>query len=240
MESLGKLFQALSLDELKELNNKLIAHSKISLFEMHGFLSAIISAPTHLSSQKWLPYVFSQEEVFLLNENNHKLVLELLRLHNQIAQIFCKKEYFIPLISFKPIELMDSKHFDKSTWKNLEDWCYGYLQGVEMDYESWTHKSDSEIIDSLLLVYVLADRNRSKRTPLVRKLELGLSTQLLWLLQHENVERLPQVVTSIYQYWLNRVPAKPPFKKLKTELLDDCPCGSGLQYRQCCLRNDLV
>ena len=240
MESLGKLFEALTLDELKQLHDKLVAHSEITLFEMHGFLSAILSAPTHLSSQRWLPYVFSQEKVFLLNKDNHTLVLTLLRLHNQIAQVFCKKTHFVPLISFTPNQPFDSSHFDKNTWKNLADWCYGYLQGINIDFHSWNQENDSYIMDSLLLIYALADCHRSKETPLTRKLALSLSSQSLWLLQHENVDKLPETVTSIYHYWLNQVPAKPPFKKLKAGLLEDCPCGSGIQYKQCCLQNDLV
>lgn len=54
------------------------------------------------------------------------------------------------------------------------------------------------------------------------------------LLDHDGVKKCQEhIVEGIY----SRKKQKPP--KIKVERNDDCPCGSGVKYKRCCIGNPL-
>jgi uncharacterized protein len=156
----------------------------------------------------WLGFLAEDPEFESEQEMNQVLGL-LLRLYNQVgSQIRERSAAFLP------------KEAD------AEEWCFGYMRGVELD-DIWDDEDDDAVQDALLSVAAIADDVTEDS---LREI-LGDEDIDEWL--EKQRENLPETVLFLYDYWADdrRPPASAAKKRIGRN--DPCPCGSGKKYKKC-------
>ncbi|MFQ6615004.1 MAG: UPF0149 family protein, partial [Fidelibacterota bacterium] len=112
----------------------------------------------------------------------------------------------------------------------LEEWCKGFLTGVNMTLDAWDPIMENEETARLMLPFIVygPQNNRPgemKKT--AEDIDNGLAV-------------IPYAVTEIYKFWLpnrrdlaeatHRAVARPSVGRN-----DPCPCGSGKKFKKCCM-----
>ncbi|MBU0653566.1 MAG: UPF0149 family protein [Gammaproteobacteria bacterium] len=195
---------------------------------LHGFLTAIVSAPSMLPPSQWLADIWGGEGLqpaWKNIEEAQRFIGALFSMMNSISR-----------------ELMESPQTFGAMFTGsydcpeVADWCFGYTCGVSLDEEAWYEMPDAlqDQLD-LLDTYALLVEVGSQHLP-----------------QRELQERANHVIdaaTRLHAYWLKQrtpmmMPAnigKPPptTQPVVSQKLvgrnDPCPCGSGKKYKKCCL-----
>jgi uncharacterized protein len=228
------LREPLSNDELDFLDNFLLERVPddadpdmdagiIELSGLDGFFTAIVSGPNMIPPSQWLPALWGEAEPEFENEEDYEKVFMLLIRHmNSISQyLMASPDEFEPMFSQREVE--------GRTYTIVDEWCFGYLRGVSLDYDTWLVDDDDyanmmmpiithgtpEGLDHLLTVdEPEADAMRNAVGPAAQ-----------WL----------------HAYWLarreERAGSHAPLRREEPKVgrNDPCPCGSGKKYKKCCL-----
>jgi uncharacterized protein len=230
MADLYKPLNEREMEQLEEfLANRVDDNESIELDEgivdisaLDGYLTAIVSGPVMIQPVQWLAGMWGDFEPHWKNENEFQIIYELIVRHlNGIAgHLMTEPE------SFEPMFLEQVQ--DGETGVLVDEWCYGYLKGVELSKDQWnTH--DAEI------------------TPLIDPV-MTFATEAGWAqLERMSEEEIAQLqediapnIREIYTFWLERREhleplLKHPNQEVRTGRNDPCPCGSGKKYKKCCL-----
>ena len=206
----------LSEDEADTLDAFLASSPDGMLFwEAHGFLTAVISAPSAITPSVWQAVVLGTPPFADLEHANQILGL-LMRFYNQIV-LDLTEGYAVA-----PNDPEDGED-------DLSLWCAGYLEAAGMD-DAWCNDADGRSM--LFPISVLSgdfdligeeDDNGTIITddaPEIAK----------WR------EKVNDVVHATYQYFTRRrlgtnEPVQVPTKIGRNER---CACGSGLKFKKCC------
>jgi len=190
---------------------------------LDGFFTAIVSGPEMIPPSQWIAAVWGDFEPEWQSEKKFESVFSLLMRHmNSIAaHLMNEPESFEPLFMQRDVE-------DK-TFIIVDDWCYGYIMGVEMCIDEWN--LDSMDMTRLLMPIQLFGTEEGWR-----KMD-GLNEQ-----ETENIRNaITPNVREIHAYWLARreqvAPFHAPVQRTQPRIgrNDPCPCGSGKKYKKCCL-----
>ncbi|MEW6132196.1 MAG: UPF0149 family protein [Pseudomonadota bacterium] len=195
----------------------------LNVSELDGFLTAIVSGPETILPSRWLPAVWGEYAPDWKDDEAFMSVFSLLIRHmNGIANTLLEQpEDFEPLFNERVV--------DGKTYVIVDDWCEGYVKGVNLMAGSW---EDAGAGMELLLMPILAFTGVTdwKGHELPSDAEAGNL--------HEAIRRN---VREIHAYWLarrgNALPAGQPVRH-ETPVPgrnDPCPCGSGKKYKKCCL-----
>ncbi len=140
---------------------------------------------------------------------------KLKQLHDELADsLFENPDNFAPIY-----EIGDAEDDGEEEQIIVDEWCYGYMRGVELHEKDWQ---------------VLLDQQPELLTPMLlfSGFELDGGEQPgeedLEVLR----ESIPDLVFAVRDFWLAE--AEKP-KAPKTGRNDPCPCGSGKKFQQCCL-----
>lgn len=237
--------QPLTEDEFKKLHDILSLNCQsekpMSLTQVHGFLTAIVSAPNMIMPSQWQPMLFGGNPEFQSKEE-FIVSFELTgRWHNSINDAIKNNDTFEPLL-FKDNTIVP---LQDASIELVGEWCNGYMQGADLD-EFWS--TDDAAIESLYPFAIL-----SGQVEIVDKSENGIeeaNNQKIKML-----EKLPIYIKKIYEEWLslrklsmiNKRYGTPainfnddinlPYERegIKTGRNDPCPCGSGKKHKKCCL-----
>ena len=190
--------------------------------ELDGFLTAIVSGPETVVPSRWLPTVWGDfEPTWRSIDEANKFVELTFRLMNFNAVVLIEDPE-----SFDPLFL--ERDSNGRTVLVVDEWCEGFLRGVQLTGELWA--AGGKEIDALML-------------PI-----LGFCEASNWA-AHDLPERgateqaqkaIAPSVRAIHGYWLKRrAPQKlqGPMRRSETPAgrNDPCPCGSGKKFKHCCL-----
>jgi uncharacterized protein len=198
------LARALSEDEWATLADVLDVPGGPNIDFCVGFLTAVATAPSLIPPSEWLPIVMGDRSPDGPDDPHLGLVL---RMYNTISAGLPSKDVFRP----SPDETQE-----------IEDWCLGYLQGVELD-DAWI--GDIEAMEPVFPIAVLAG-DQPLNDP---EDEDHIDDEEGW--KHEARMRLG---SSVLEAFFKLAPARRAVKP-KRGRNDPCPCGSGKKYKRCCL-----
>ncbi|HEY8330424.1 MAG TPA: UPF0149 family protein [Pseudomonas sp.] len=214
--------------EIDELNELLFSYSEkaeqehgkegeevdciFSISELDGFLTAVLTGLNPISPSEWLPALWRGKLPKFESEAELQKLTDLLMRHmNALAN-----SLFEDPDSFAPIFEIGEDEDDVL----VDEWCYGYMRGVELRNNDWQALRDQQ--PELLLPFMLLSGAYS--------LEDGEEVSDDDIA--EMSDNLPDLVFAVRDFWLAE--AEKP-KAPKTGRNDPCPCGSGKKFKQCCL-----
>jgi uncharacterized protein len=137
------------------------------------------------------------------------------------ATLMTQPEDFEPLFRERVVE--------GKTYTIVDDWCEGYVHGVELTADLWEAEG---MTMKLLLAPIRAFTSETDW----RGHELSSDDEI------ENLQNaISRNVREIHAYWLARreayAPSSAPFRRTEPSVgrNDPCPCGSGKKFKKCCL-----
>ena len=107
------------------------------------------------------------------------------------------------------------------------DWAQGFAVGLALRSDDWTP--------------LLSDLHTQTSVPsimaLIRDDEELFAERVTPSVRSDILERLPEVVQAIADYWRDPArsrPSREPIRSKKVGRNQPCPCGSGKKYKRCC------
>jgi uncharacterized protein len=246
------LRQPLTINELEQLHEFLSSPhdgaSPMNLTECHGFLTAILSAPSLIMPSKWEPILLGGHPNFESIEQATNIIQLIGRFNNQISKELRESEYFEPVI----FDNGSVVAYQKASLEMIAEWCDGYLKGSKLD-PLWC--SDEIGAASLFPFAVFARRVDLRGT----KDTEGNIIEDDTLHKERIKKKLPSFIKDIFNRWLEH--RKNPqilsgsednddvydFGSAKNESIRNldkvgrnelCPCGSGKKYKKCCIETN--
>ncbi len=141
----------MSEDELSELdlflNSSACEEDTLGVDEIHGYLTALLlSAEQGQLPSGWQEVVWGEPR--FSNEAEKVQMTELLqRLPGDIMTTLTRREPFEPLIVENEV--------DGVTVESYEGWCFGFMLGLEQQWEAWDSQPD-EVQDLIIPIAQLA------------------------------------------------------------------------------------
>ena len=193
----------------------------LDISELDGFLTAIVSGPVSVMPSQWLPALWGDVQPQWESEKGFERIIGLLMRHmNGIVNSLMDPEF-----EFEPLFL--EREVDGKLYAIVDEWCVGYLRGIELAQAQWSEGED-ELADYLAPILIFADEREWETLK-------ALSLDEVAALQ----EKIPAAVRAIHAYWLERREAYRDRPTVRAEPRvgrnDPCPCGSGKKYKKCCL-----
>jgi uncharacterized protein len=199
----------------------------VCLSELDGFLTAIVSGPTTVMPSEWLPAVWGEfPPLYEDLEEAHRIMSLLVRHMNGIAVHLIEDPE-----SFEPIFLSSER--DKKTVLVVDEWCEGFMRGVELSKDAWI-AGGTTIKEHLVNILAFCEIGGW----------IGYDSDDFAELERRQLAIAPSV-RAIHAYWLARrepgvlvQDAEIPFGFPNSQVgrNDPCPCGSGKKYKRCCLQ----
>lgn len=194
--------------------------SILDVSELDGFFTAIVSGPEVILPSQWFPALWGGED----NQPEWESEAEMqqffkLAIHhmNFIVGILMEQpEDFEALFNINPLS--------KKTIYIVEEWCFGYMRGVDLG--NWPELPD----EANAWIDAIALHGREENFDVLRELSLD---------EHQKtVADIEPAVRKLHAYWLEKrehLHPEPIRVLSKVGRNDPCPCGSGKKYKQCCL-----
>ena len=190
--------------------------------ELDGFLTAIVSGPETVVPSRWLSAVWGDFEPTWDSIDEANRFMELVfRLMNFNAVVLIEEPE-----SFEPLFL--EKDCNGKTVLVVDEWCEGFLRGVELTREQWA-AGGKEVDELMLPILGFCEASSWAAHDLPDPIAAEQA-------QHE----IAPSVRAIHAYWLERrKPSRPrePVRRSEPRIgrNDPCPCGSGKKFKHCCL-----
>lgn len=192
----------------------------LTLSELDGFFTAIVSGPQMIVPSRWLPAVWGDEPpVWESPEAFERIFTLLVRHMNGTVSALMSPEH-----EFEPIFM--EHEVEGKRYTLVQEWCMGYMRGVGLAQELW-EKGGDEMLGLMMPIDLFTN-------------EWGW--KILEKLSEEEREvmkvEIAPAARAIHSYWLGRRDTgSEPFVRdtPKAGRNDPCPCGSGKKYKVCCL-----
>ncbi len=114
----------------------------------------------------------------------------------------------------------------------LENWCTGFMVGVDLAYHSWEEMIISDDNHGVLMPILLLGTFRGRE---ILK-EVPEASQMKY--EHW-VDLIGRTVITVHAYWLpHRKSVHESMHKAISKTVgrnDPCPCGSGKKFKHCCM-----
>lgn len=227
------LQQPLSEDEIQTLarflDERVLERDGMSFEMLDGYLTAVLSGPDMILPSEWLPPIWSGEDngeddagVFD-NQTEAEGILDLVMRHyNHIAGVLAQGgAEFEPWVGEVELEGGEFAAF-------AQEWALGYLRGIGLREEAWDELlSDADWADDLEALDLLARGPDDEETGA----EVATQEQRDTL-----IDDMIGFALDAHDYWLEQrlKPATVRHAEPKQGRNDDCRCGSGKKYKQCC------
>jgi uncharacterized protein len=210
--------------ELDQLDDILLKYgnddSILSVSELDGFLTGIVSGPEAIMPSAWYPMLWGGQgrEPKWENESQLQEFMELvIRLMNQNSTLLmdAPQEYSALFV----INDVDNKDVFM-----VEDWCFGYMAAVTLG--QWPELPEAlDVCLGAISIHGL-DEN-------LGRLEFE---------EHQaSVADIEPAVRTLHAYWLAQRSAdegqvnRPITVNASVGRNELCPCGSGKKFKRCCL-----
>lgn len=188
-------------DELDELDQFLLYRGEVesddtyvegldegilTLSELDGFLTAVVSGPEAITPSHWLPVVWGDVEPKWKSPQEFERIFTLLIRHmNGIVDTLLYSAN-----SFDPI-FMESE-IEGKTHTIVHEWCTGYIRGIGLAQEQWESGSD-EMLGLLSPIDIFTNEWGWK---ILEKLNEQ---------EHESLKQeIGPAARAIYSYWMAR------------------------------------
>lgn len=110
---------------------------------MQGLLAAVVSAPTPIPTERWMPAILGEDHAFA-TEAEAREITALLEGFRDATE--------------RQLETGDGFDFilygDSEGPEEFADWCEGYLMGVELADPPWDEAADPNDVDEMLFPFV--------------------------------------------------------------------------------------
>lgn len=202
--------------------------SMLSVPELHGFLTAVVSSPQLIPPSQWYPLLWSGEDKSpnWQDEAEMKQFLHLVfGMMKQVAGVLIDEPD-----SFEPLLLVNEVD-GKEIWI-AEDWCFGYMAGVAL----WADKVLPRQVQACLNAIAL--HGQEDNFDSLEKMSLDA--------HQKSIDDIAPAAVALQQYFLafrhediKKVtgPIKTPYKVgPKVGRNEPCPCGRGKKLKHCCLQ----
>lgn len=229
-EELNKLDAFLMERLSEEQENSGTNSGVLDICELDGFFTALVSGPDPVTPSQWLPAIWGDYEPdWDTLGNMGDVVAMMIRHMNGISKaLLASPEEFRPLFFEQKI--------GEKYYTIVDEWCQGYAKGVSLTAESW-EKAESEVKQMLAPIFTFVGQEAWDQLDRMRGDQVD-----------ELQRMIPPAVRDIYLWWMDKkkacseeqksgqvVDLAEARKRAKLKHHDDCPCGSGRQYRHCCL-----
>jgi uncharacterized protein len=185
---------------------------------MQGLFFAIASARDLVVPSRWIPVALGEHPEYANPEQAQEVLELVMRFYNQCVRAAAAGDF--TLLVYESERGKD----------DLETWCSGYLEGVDLAVPSWYEAGDPDEVDELLFPFiVLAGELPEKERRQFKPAE--------WRkLVHSCEEAIGDAIVEVREYWtvLRNPPKSVRRESPKTGRNDPCPCGSGKKFKQCC------
>jgi uncharacterized protein len=198
---------------------------------LHGFLTAVASAPVTQPAERWLPEALGDASAAVDDAHAEARAL-LQRLYAEVALQLIEGHGVDPLLY--PLE--DGAESDDEEPLDYATWCEGYLVGMELAEPPWSELADGdELAVRLTPFFALALEGAEPDEAAPGPLD-ELSPDELAAFMQASRERLPEAVQDVYDYLAEHRPKAEPVRREmpKVGRNDACPCGSGRKFKRCC------
>jgi len=217
----------LSEDELVFLDETLLKYGNddaiLSLSELDGFFTAIVSGPEVIMLSRWLPALWGgagNEPVWESEQEFQRFMQGVMQHMNSIVFVLMNFPHDF-------VAMFNENTQSEEPILIVEDWCFGYMRGVDLG--QWPELPEE--MDTWLEAIRLHGREENFAV-----------LETLTLKEHQQtVADIEPAVGRLHAYWLaQRSPAEasapsPIRAAPKIGRNDPCPCGSGKKFKQCCL-----
>ena len=225
------LSEPLTDDEFDELDEFLASDATpedcMDISMLDGFLTALAIGPNTLMPSEWLPAVYGETEDDAMEWESAKQAdrifgLILRHMNDIVWQLRDAPDDYVPVF-------YEHEHEGK-TVPIIDEWCVGFMHGVEIDAEAWAPLFESEDEDekAALLPIILYGTESGWA-------ELDADPELAD--EHDRLAAsIGDCVLDIQDYWLPQRNAAMTVRREepKTGRNDPCPCGSGKKFKKCC------
>lgn len=210
---------------LQQLQAFLSAHQLMNLVELHGFLTAVVSAPGLMPPSQWIEHAGLSGKVNDAGEFNTIFGI-VMSLYNDICTQLSKENFSVENF-FKSANITDNLRFEKQKWARC------YLRAAKLDL-LWDHKEIAEDFFPIALLSFnqeqlqkMAENDDSRIEKLLQIAEDGLSQSVMDVNEIWRKKR----VSSMKEMRAKRHAPQ----KSKVGRNDFCLCGSGKKYKKCCM-----
>lgn len=195
----------------------------LDVSELDGFFTAIASGPTLIPPSRWLPSLWGAfEPAWASHKEAEEVTALLIRQMNSISGTLMEHPD-----EFEPMFL--EREMDGETYTVVDEWCQGYLRGVALAADQWK-KGGPEIVSLLAPIRSFTSETDWRAHDLPTDIEI-----------EKLRDTIAPNVRAIHVLWLARrnenAPQPAPSRGAKPRVgrNEPCPCGSGKQFKDCCL-----
>jgi uncharacterized protein len=202
--------------------------------DLDGFITAIVSGPDAIMPSEWLPRIFSLKDEMPVWKNEKQfqrfvtLVIKLM--NNTVDALINAPE------EFEACFLVNGNNTEHSEQVIVDEWCFGYMRGVQMRKELWSN-APNHIKEKLSIISLFGSDDGLD-------MSLKMPEEALVKLK----KKIEPALRDIHAYWLSyrsasvdkhHPPASAqilPFVRSQPKISPNapCPCGSGKKYKKCC------
>lgn len=220
-----KPIKNLTDNHLQQLQAFLSSHQLMDPVELHGFLTAVVSAPGLMPPSQWIEHVGLNNKANTADEFNNIFGI-VMSLYNDICKQLSEETFSVENF-FKSANITDNLRFEK------QKWARSYVRAAKLDL-LWNH---DEIMEDFFPVALLSFNQEQ-----LQKLAEDDDSRIENLLQ-VGEDGLSQSVKDVNEIWRKkRVSAMQEMRgkrrapnELKVGRNDPCPCGSGKKFKKCCM-----
>lgn len=234
-------FEPLTDAETDELEQFLMSDARsdetMTLDCLDGFLTALVIGPVTIMPSRWLSRVWGPNEddapEYESMEQAQRILELLMRHMNGIVYAFEEDP-----AAYEP--LFAAREIDGREHVEAEGWAIGFMDGIELAKAEWRPLLDDEtMIDALWPIHLLgsehvtATKDALTQTPEQRE---------------QLAQKIPAALTAIHAFWLpyrramheRNVATTVRRASPKVGRNDPCPCGSGLKFKKCCGKAEVL
>lgn len=208
------------------LQSDLLGPEAMDVSMLDGFITAMAVAPMPAPPMdQWLPLVWGCKNLSWESTDQAQWITNLIMRHyHAIAELLsATPEAIDPLLSYR-------RKGDQEI-AVLDNWCQGFVCGIELSPETWRPLLEDDASEGLLLPIMLYGTEAGWR-------RLDSSDELASR-HDEFVSSLASNIRGIHDFWKKYRRALEETLTLRYEQAppgrnDPCPCGSGKKFKKCC------
>lgn len=197
----------------------------MDITSLHGYLTALVIGPETVMPSKWMQDIWGDEVIWYDMEEAQNIFGLIMSFYNTII-----KTVTSPAGNFKLMLISQDAEYD--SFDILENWCTGFMAGVDISFETWEpifkSKADKEIM--MPIVFFGTDRGRETLAKIPESSELKFDH---W------VDLIQKSVHAVYNHWLTyrREVHKTTHHAITNNVgrNEPCHCGSGKKFKHCCM-----